>query len=194
MLGRGKKSPFTIVPGWETIPEQLLLIKYAKFLQPEVIMIEIGSEYGMSAALLREAADPSIRLFCIEINPKAPFMQNLQTAKLDQNVIPIYGNSQKIDWGILSEEYLISPGIDLLFIDGNHAYEAVLLDLNRWAQFIRLNKWLLLHDVAGETNLNPHSLHHGVKRAVDKWVTTELGKLFKFVEAADSLVVFQRIK
>jgi hypothetical protein len=54
---------------------------------------------------------------------------------------------------------LISPEVDMVFIDGDHAYESVLLDLETWAP--RTKKLVCGHDLKAETP--------GVEKALNEY-------------------------
>lgn len=185
-------SPFTQVPGWETLAEQELMIKYAQHVRPDTNILEIGSENGMSASIWRKYAPKSARLVCIEPNIDAAFQENLKGVNLLFNLIWVKKGSHETHWSEIAKEFSFPEDIDLLFIDGDHSYNGVKTDLMRYTRFVRRECVVLLHDVAWETNITPHEVHLDVRRAVDDWLSTKIGQQFKFVEAADSLVVFRR--
>lgn len=186
-------SKFTGVPGWETFYEQRLLIKYAEMLTRESCIVEIGSEYGMSASIWALYSRAK-QIVCIEQNPDAPFLENLKANDIDPfNIEWLCHNSQTLD---TKELLAIMPGntIDLLFIDGDHSYNGALSDLVKYATFVTKGGYLIIHDVACETNKKPHPLHYEVKQAVDEFMDNGGSKLFKFLESRDTTVVYKRIK
>ena len=193
MIGDAPLSIYTNVPGWESPKEQELLAKYAKTLQATTNYVEIGSEFGMSASIVRKFADQQVNVFCIDINLEAPFLQNLTEANLnnDRNHA-IFGDSSKLVWDDLAYENGVPGDIDLLFIDGDHSYEGALKDLLRWTPYLRKGKCVILHDVAWDTNDKPHPLHFEVLKAVREWLQRP-DIQFSFVEAADSMVVFRKV-
>ncbi len=185
-------SPLTGVCGWETYDEQLLMMKCVRQVRPNTNIVEIGSENGMSASIWRKYADESVHIFCIEPNKEAAYQENLTGTGLDWKVYPIQKYSQDVSWEDEAEKIGVVSDIDLLFVDGDHSYNGAKTDLMRFTPYLRKECYVLIHDVAWETNKHPHEIHLDVRRAVDDWLSTKIGQQFKFVEAADSLVVFKR--
>ena len=63
---------------------------------------------------------------------------------------------------------LPEPGVDLLFVDGDHTYEGAASDLTRWSPLVRPGGHVVLHDAVdtgGYGNVYP-----GIQRAVDELV------------------------
>src|SRR5215831_7816743 len=98
---------------------------------------EIGSLHGRSAYALATAC-PGL-VYCIDPwNDEGghcypSFMQNV--GYLD-NVIPIQGFSPQACWGV--------PDVDMTFIDGDHAYESCLADID--AMLPKTRKLICGHD------------------------------------------------
>lgn len=205
--GEAPASPYTGVTGWETEAEQGVLIMAACTLHyefylkasPELpvsrkpIVVEIGSENGMSASLFARFS-PFAHIVCIEIDESANFMHNLEAVGLHENIIPLYGNSSKMDWAKESTAYLRpKPEIDLLFIDGDHSFDGALADLRNFAPHVADGGWLLLHDCACVTNRLPHEQHKDVSRALATFmeeVGASLG--YRFLFSVDTLMVWRR--
>lgn len=193
--GEAPKSPYTGLPGWETEAEQGVLIAIASIYDdwslPKLI-VEIGSENGMSASLFATFAKPA-DIVCIEINKEANFWHNLQVVKLDKQVIPLYGNSAELDWEAESERLEVKEEIDLLFIDGDHSYNGALADLRNFAPYVEKGGYMLLHDCACATNKHPHPQHLDVTKALEQFMKEAGESLgFRFLFSVDSLTVFRR--
>jgi hypothetical protein len=58
--------------------------------------------------------------------------------------------------------------VDLLFLDGDHGYDAVKQDVADWAPKVRPGGRLALHDVR-------HAVHDGPRRVVDELVRPDPG-------------------
>lgn len=209
--GDAPKSIYTSCPGWETHGEQGVLIMAASTLKSEQvavwgdihtgkeyvtkrpIIVEIGSENGMSASLFAKYA-PDAYIVCIEIDENANFMHNLKAIGLDKNVIPLYGNSAKMDWKKESTAYLrAKPEIDLLFIDGDHSFDGALADLRNFAPYVAIGGWLILHDCACATNRLPHSQHYTVSVALQNYMVEsghEQG--YKHLFSVDTMMCYRR--
>ena len=60
----------------------------------------------------------------------------------------------------------LDESIDLLFLDGDHSYEAVLQDFEDWAPKIKPGGLLAMHDVV-------HPVHEGPRRVVDERIAND---------------------
>lgn len=178
-------SEFTGVPGWETVLEQETLAAYAKRVPHGGNIVEIGAEFGMSASIFCQFADPSVDIYSIDLFPgdlmtvhrenlaRAGFAQKTPAGYVGRST-PIQGDSFAI--GIDWKNWQLNRGrnghrIDLLFIDGDHSYEGVQRDIAAWETYVKVNGVIIFHDAAPPTNKNPHPLHHEVQRAIDLWKT-----------------------
>ena len=187
--------PYTGVPGWETLPEQNLLMVLASALDydKDNVILEIGSEFGMSASIFAKFAPQRTRLFCVEIDDNASFMNNLAEAGLwDEKRIHWMQHSSEVAVNYWPIAYDDLPVIDLLFIDGDHSYGGALADLQNWSPFVMGNGYIVVHDCTSPANLKPHPAHFDVRKAVDEWLAHESGQLWRELFAVDSTVVFGR--
>jgi predicted O-methyltransferase YrrM len=192
-------SPFTGVPGWESKAEQECLIQLARKIPPSrsdesTRIVEIGSEFGMSASLFCLAADPFVFIHCIDLFPgdmQAIHQANLARMGMSERVIYHKGNSQTdfAAWGMGA-----NPGIDLLFVDGDHSYAGVKRDIAAWVRYVKPGGAVAFHDCACMTNANPHPLHFEVTRAVSEWYVNESPSGWIQETMVDSLMVFRRAK
>lgn len=161
---------WTSVRGWETPDEQGLLafIANLKGDVADTVIVEIGSEHGMSASIWLQYA-PEARIYCVEINPDAQFLHNCANAGLNTNrLIWLKGSSLEIE---IPKPFVENDMlIDILFVDGDHSFEGALQDLNRWSQYMAHNGVILVHDCACATNRNPHKMHYAVVSAVQHFL------------------------
>jgi predicted O-methyltransferase YrrM len=160
-------SPFTGVPGWETIAEQEALLAAAALVPEGGTIVEIGAEFGMSASLFCKVARANVRIFSIDLFPgdlMYVHQANLQAARLAGRSKQIKGDSSQVGraWQI--------GAVDLLFIDGDHSYEGVKRDIAAWIPHVKPGGTVIFHDAAPDTNKQPHLLHHEVHRAIDEWL------------------------
>lgn len=214
--GDAPKSIYTGVSGWETHSEQGVLIMAASALHTMVestsgrkqkwdervfkvtrypLIVEIGSENGMSASLFRTFA-PDATLVCVEIDRDANFLHNLKAVDLyDEHVIPVFANSTKVTWPEIAKDKKLSGEIDLLFIDGDHSFEGALADLRNFAPYVAKDGWLILHDCACATNRLPHAQHHTVSAALQNYMVEsghEQG--FRHLFSVDTLMVYRKFE
>lgn len=114
--------------------------------------IEVGSYLGATAVILAAALRkfPGGKVYCVDTwendamsegkwNTYEVFCQNIQPWK--QTVVPIKGRSNSVELPFDEE-------VDLVFIDGDHAYGSVKKDVIRFGRLVRPNGYLVMHDQA----------------------------------------------
>lgn len=185
-------SPLTKVPGWETVPEQMLLAKYAVSVKAGTI-VETGTEHGMSLSILAAYSSQGVHVISIDNDSQIQAPQNLDKAGLSENVqyLTVDAIQAGIAWKSYAATLAVPQPIQLLFIDDLHQHRHVASELAHWTKHIVRGGFLILHDVAWVTNKSPHPQHLQVFAALQEWLDTQ--PPFKFIEAVDSTVVFQRI-
>lgn len=189
-------SPYTLCAGWESPMEQGLLLTLASGTLSRAHIVEIGSELGMSASLFRKG-NPTAFIFCIDINPNAPYIDNLKEVDLysDYEVHSIYADSHELDWKDWTRQHSFAEIINLLFVDGDHSYNGALSDLVRYTPYVVKDGFVLVHDCACNTNKNPHEAHYEVYNAVQEWLQRDGSRDgFRFMFSVDSTMVFKRMK
>lgn len=197
MIGNAPRSPVTDVPGWLTDAEEKTLMRYAAKVPPrhELVsrIVEIGSEFGRSAAAFCRASHPKVFIHCIDLFPdnlQQIHRDNLTNAGCDRDIRYHKGNSQEhpyFHWASSAQW-----AIDLLFIDGDHHYEGVSKDLAFWPLRVDVGGHLLMHDVACASNPLPHEQHYEVSRAINHWWHGGAKEHWAYVEEVDTLVVFRK--
>ncbi len=194
MMGAAPYSKITGVPGWETEHEQNLLLTLARKVPPGGVIVEIGSEWGMSASLLCYGSQQrNIAVHCVDLFPNdyrgdmmAHHAHNLRTAGFGDRVIYHRGDS-----GNVGEFW--DGAIDLLFIDGDHSFNGVSRDINAWCGHIKVGGIVIFHDTAAKSNTNIHTLHIEVSQAIDAWQKQD-GAHWRELPSVDSMRVFERIE
>lgn len=143
--------------------EKVFLYQKACSLNSSSTIVEIGSYLGASSCFLAEGAkQTNSRVYCVDTwqnegmtegirDTFGEFMNNVSTLK---NITPLRGTSTTVANGF-------NGPIDLLFIDADHSYEAVITDLKCWVPKLKPEGWLLLHDWGWA---------EGVQRAVEEIV------------------------
>lgn len=187
MQGNAPKSPFTGVPGWLTNAEEEMLVKYAKLLPPKSTVVNIGCEYGRSLIALAKAASQCL-IMGIELFPKPELQQNVAEAQV-QNAVVHQRDSHN---ALQCDDIIPSTGLGLVFIDGDHSYDGVLMDIRVWVRYIEQGGYVLFHDVAQETNKLPHYLHFEVAKAIAEWQEAAPDE-FRLIEMVDTIAVYQRV-
>ncbi|MFY9342254.1 MAG: class I SAM-dependent methyltransferase [Planctomycetota bacterium] len=194
--------PFASIDGWLTVDEAIALYEAARGLPHErPLAVEIGSWQGKSSICLAHGlrGKQAGRLCCIDPfdasgdaassatygaraagldgGLRATFEQNLRDAGVHEVIDVRVGTSHQ-------HAATFAGPIDLLFVDGDHAYPAVKQDFLDWAGKIRPGGWLLMHDVV-------HQEHDGPRRVVDELVRSDP----RWVDqrCVDSLFVARRL-
>jgi len=125
------------------IAEGALLYKYCKKKKDGGIL-EIGRKHGGSTVLMASALDKG-KLYSVDIVDHSEAHDN--TSELSNKIVLINGNSSEIEW---------DREIDLVFIDGDHSYDGVRKDIEKFIPFVKLNGYAIFHDVVTKkSNLNP---------------------------------------
>lgn len=159
-----------------------------EFKNPQIV--EIGSAHGASSIILAEAAkELKGQLYCIDSYPEDYYAQEkfgdyARQAFIKNAQIPYMGvlnffdmTSEQAAAEIRSEvSDRLQTFIDVLFIDGDHDYEAVKRDIANFFPLVRSGGYIGFHDY-----FNPS---FGVRQAVDELVTPILGQPAQFWDLA----------
>ena len=174
--------------GGLTDDEGIALYDLARLLPNESVIVEIGSWLGKSAIILSRAVKrkKGATLFCVDPFNADGDSESLQGYRrraqglggrlYDQFVFNLkqYGNYKCVQV-LNGYSYDFSRNwdtpIDLLFIDGNHAYEAVRRDFTEWSPFVKPGGYIVMHDVS----FDPGFVHQGPARVVKELVLTDAG-------------------
>jgi len=109
------------------------------------VILEIGSAWGWSLRAMADVSRESVHLYSIDIWTLGPNRKMIGMerrfhkliAPYRQRITPIKAYSQRVDWEL---------EIDLLFIDGDHSYQAVLGDYLKFSPFVKRGGYLVFHD------------------------------------------------
>ena len=120
------------------------------------VIVEIGSWKGRSTIWLGRGskAGSKVNIYAIDPHTGSPvhkqmygevqtfkeFEKNIKRAKIDDVVVPIVKTSEEAekDWK--------SQPIEFLWIDGNHNYEFVKLDFDKWSPYLVEGGVIAFHD------------------------------------------------
>lgn len=147
----------------------------------EICGAEIGVAGGRtSEALLRDL--PNLHLTMID--PWVPWKltrkwerggERQAAERLAAESRTVFANSRRRIWRMVSLEgaaRIEDDSLDFAFIDGDHCYAAVLLDIGAWAGKVKSGGLLVGHDYVDPlpTKYKASRYPHGVKQAVDQCV------------------------
>jgi predicted O-methyltransferase YrrM len=136
------------IPTHMTMEERVFLYKSAKELASGSVIAEIGSYLGASACFLASGRWNRIgKLYCIDTwendamseGPRKTFDAFLRNTSVFKDIIALKGKSTDV------AKLVVGP-VDLLFIDGDHSYQAVIADLNAYLPKVKVGGLLVLHD------------------------------------------------
>lgn len=129
--------------------EKLLLYKLALSLPHNCTVVEIGSYLGASSSFLASAAkEKDGILYCVDTwknegmdeAPRDTYEEFIQNTKHYENwIIPMRGKSVEV-----AKDFNID--IDMLFIDGDHSYQAVKADVDAWFPKLKNGAIVVFHD------------------------------------------------
>jgi predicted O-methyltransferase YrrM len=152
------------IPGYLMRREALFLNLIAGRVRDSSVVVEVGSYKGKSTAYMCSALSKknnikfyAVDTFCSDSMPverKDVLDEFLENTKEYKSIIsPLRGIAHETakKWSL---------PIDLLFIDGDHSYEAVRTDIEDWVKFVKSGGIVIFHDYG-----NPC----GVKEAVDRY-------------------------
>jgi predicted O-methyltransferase YrrM len=146
------------VQGWMTDAQAARLFAAARRVGRSGRIVEIGSYHGRSAIVLAHGAAPGVEIVAIDPhagNDRGPrqwtgtadegetdhraFTGNLERAGVAGRVRHVRRFSQDaLD--------AVEGPLDVLYVDGAHAFRPASLDIERWGARLRLGGTLLIHD------------------------------------------------
>lgn len=193
--------PYVSIDGWLTVSEAIELFELARSLPHErPLAVEIGCWQGKSSVCIARGLQGknAPRLCCIdpfdatgdassagEYRARADgiggplrsaFEDNVEAAGVRGCIDVRQGRSheQVKSW---------HQPIDLLFLDGDHSYDAVARDYQDWTPHVRPGGYLVMHDVV-------HGVHQGPRRVVDEQLLRD--PHWVDVHYADSMLVARK--
>lgn len=164
---------YEAIPGWLSEDEAITLYELARSLPAnQPVAVEIGSWLGKSSLVLSKGLKGKTqpKLYCIDpFNGDADavdkamygremstldrtleetFLDNMRRHNVEDVVRPLVGYSFEF-----AADF--KEPIDLLFIDGNHDYAAVLQDYEQWSPLLKPGGLIAFHDVVMEPDPDP---------------------------------------
>ena len=139
-------SPLPLVASQKR-KEILPALEAIQALRPQRVC-EIGSAAGGTLYLLTRVSAPGALIVSIDLTI-SPHTRALRArlGKKGQRVVSLSGDSHSEDTASRLEQLLGGQPLDALFIDGDHSYEGVRADFERYAPLVRRGGIVALHDV-----------------------------------------------
>ena len=109
---------------------------------------EIGTAAGGTLYLLTRVSAPDALVVSIDLGI-SPHTRALRArlARPGQRVVSLAGDSHSEETAVRLERLLDGQPLDVLFIDGDHSYEGVRADFERYGRLVRSGGIIALHDV-----------------------------------------------
>lgn len=168
----------------QKIKELTALIDYFKKRPEPLNVLEIGSASGGTFWLWCQLASPLAQIISIDLplgkfNNGRSFQEKLlhEFKKPSQQIHLIRKNSHLPKTESRLNKILDGSELDLLFIDGDHTYEGVKDDFNRYSKYVKPGGLIVLHDIA---------YHDQVKDCQVDQFWNELKERYSVIEFIDS--------
>lgn len=178
-----KKNPPLIDP----VPETVLLLKYIE--KCKIHFVEIGTYNGGASALISKYLPKNVNLTTIDIFKKPPkgsvpppgdgpsLKEARETIKKEGKISKVK-IIKGVSWEVAKSW---KKPIDVLFIDGDHRYEAVKRDFTSWESHVVKGGFILIHDINFK----------GVKKAFKEVIKN---KRFFLQEIVGTFAVIKKLK
>jgi predicted O-methyltransferase YrrM len=171
-----------------TFDEAALLYRTARSLPGDATAVEVGRFKGGSTFLIAAAMPQDAVLWSYDLHVK--LTGELSGERLDAQLagaLERYGLLDRVRLVVGDSRTADAPPepCDLIFLDGDHTYEGVRADYERWRAHLRPGGHLLLHDAGGATP------HPGVVRLVEE-IARGAGEWLEQRRTAGSIAHFVR--
>lgn len=157
-------------------------------------VIEIGRYKGGSTLLIAAAMNGRGQFWSIDIGEKESRLFAAQVVRpFDQQISDIcqrFGLKAELIVGDSRTVDIDTGDVDLVFIDGDHSYEGVKSDFERYGKVVRVGGALLFDDAFGEAVFKTDSHAETVGRLVNEIIA---GEEFRLVKKVNRMAHLERI-
>ena len=196
--------PYEGIPGWLSEDEAITLYELARHLPADApVAVEIGSWQGKSSLVLSKGLKGKARptLYCIDpfngdAGPTDRVLYGREMGSMNTSLKETFLNNMKrhgvldVVHPLAGYSFEFAPDfkeqIDLLFIDGNHEFDAVLKDYEQWSPMLRAGGIIAFHDVV----MNPDPDPEGPVLVAKKHIFNN--PLWADVRVVDNLLVARK--
>lgn len=141
---------------------------------PYGLYVEVGTHHGASACAAAQRAEA---VYTIDVYDWQPKLWDTVWPDVASKITFFKGTSRDF-----VESETIRGTIDVLFIDGSHEYDYVLMDCKSLVPLVKKGGTVLFHDH------NPNNPNTGVFQAVNEYLTTLPHKAYPKVAGASNLL------
>ena len=149
----------------------VLVLYEAAYFAGELV-VEVGSGAGLSACIMAEAAEGGFGAKVISIDVDAG-RHDLARRNAQARGLPA---EFRLGDGAVVLSTLLPASVDVAFIDGYHGYPEVQRDVAAAVSVLKPGAWLLAHDWASKTNLDPADQNKSWS-AINDWMREHPGRL-----------------
>lgn len=199
-----KIQSFLLIDGWLSIREACELYRTVKSMSSRKLEVaEIGSWLGRSSFVLAKALEgkDNSLLHCIDCfdgsgdNLSEKLYKEIQSYIPNNSLLSEFTNNmrknQVLPYIQIHQGYSYDVikkfkyELDLLFIDGNHDYSAVLKDYQDWSPLLKVGGYIAFHDVGSSQTIGP-------KQVVERYIADN--SVWGNHRLVDELYVAQKLK
>ncbi|HUS95281.1 MAG TPA: class I SAM-dependent methyltransferase [Hyphomicrobiaceae bacterium] len=172
-------------PKWTTVVGKAVIGAERVWLRD--IASEVEAQFGTNMVIVNIGIFRGATMYCMRAGaPKARLV----------GIDTVYPQGPRLGDGLRAEVVIGDSGkchaafdgpVHLLFVDGDHRYEAVKADIEGWAPKVVSGGVIAFHDYAPAAKVAAR--HAGIKQAVDEW---QEGTEWGLIEAAGSIRAYRR--
>jgi predicted O-methyltransferase YrrM len=138
--------------------ELMTLARRVRRLRPRVI-VEIGTHLGGTLFCWTKLASPDATIISVDLPGGEPADAFSDFPSSGQKLICVRGDSSAPETLAEIQAKLEGRGIDFLFIDGDHRYDAVRADYERYGSLVRRGGLIALHDIVADRSRPSSEVH-----------------------------------
>ncbi len=182
-------------------PEVIALGEFAR--KAENVIVEIGAAYGASSLVFLVNKKEHTKLYSIDpfiVDSMGPFQATKEKCErgVKTGLADIGLSTQADRWHLISDySYNVvnnfKEKIDVIFIDGDHTYEAVKKDFEDWFPLVKKGGFILFHDSQKTPQSDPEKYEKGWPGPTRLVNELKENKSLEYLSPASSLSAFRKI-
>ena len=144
-----------------------LLVKVLGKLPTKAVVVQLGAGSIFTVTIL--GAKPEAIFYSVDLEINSFGWEDLALKNCGH---PDFKKASILSTTIDAARDYKGPKVDLLIVDSDHTYEAVLGDLKAWAPHMKSTHYIFMHDYEAQGRGAPF-VFPGVKKACDEFFKTE---------------------
>ncbi|MES2060068.1 MAG: class I SAM-dependent methyltransferase [Patescibacteria group bacterium] len=200
-ISRAELRLLLMAPAFLRDDEIIALGKYAGFANSAIV--EIGAAFGASSLVFMLNKNSEASLYSIDPFVKdsmASFQASEELCRrgVSKALADLHAENPLSKWQIIPDySYNVSPSwqtqIDVIFIDGDHLYDAVKKDLEDWLPFVKYNGYILIHDSAKKKGTPEETYNSGWPGPTKLAEELKQDRRLRYIDTINSLTIWQKI-